>query len=150
MSQIANTAGPGLFYVLSSPKKSLSLQEYHDWYNNEHGPLRLKLDFVSNGYRYQSRDAANDLWMACYDLDRVAGLADPSYTTLRDSRSRRECQIVEQGLERLDRRIYSLFSTRGSVSEPSPVMLTVTMSAKISDVEEVDKWYEEVPFKTPG
>ncbi|KAL9619102.1 MAG: hypothetical protein Q9160_006279 [Pyrenula sp. 1 TL-2023] len=143
MSGLSSVSGPGFFYVLSAPKETLSSEEYHDWYNREHGPLRLKLDFIPNGFRYQGRDAAKGIWMACYDLDQVAGLEDPSYTNLRATRSRRETAIVEHGLEYLDRRIYSLYSSRGSATDSSPVILAVTMRVKDSDTEEVDKWYEE-------
>lgn len=144
MPSLSNVSGPGFFYVLSAPKGTLSPEEYHDWYNYEHGPLRLKLDFIPNGYRYQGRDAAKGIWMACYDLDQVSGLEDPSYTNLRATRSQRETAIVERGLEYLDRRIYSLYSSRGSATDPSPVILAVTMRVKDPDTDEVDKWYEEV------
>ena len=143
MSDNAANPAAGFFYVLSAPKDSLSLDEYHDWYNHEHGPLRLQLDWIRNGYRYVGRDSAKDTWMACYDLEKLSGFDEPSYTKLRNERSLRESLIVQSQLRFLDRRIYSLFSCKGSVSSPPPVALAVTILAKDADVSEIDTWYEE-------
>ncbi|KAJ8605401.1 hypothetical protein MRB53_041442 [Persea americana] len=33
---------PGILYVTIQPKSSLPLPDYEDWYNNEHGPNRLR------------------------------------------------------------------------------------------------------------
>ncbi|KAL9109780.1 MAG: hypothetical protein Q9227_005649 [Pyrenula ochraceoflavens] len=143
MSNQTSTEAPGYFYVLSAPKDSLSLEEYHDWYNHEHGPLRLKLDWIRNGYRYRERDSADGTWMACYDLEKLSGFDEPSYNKLRSERSLRESLIVPGQLNFLDRRIYSLISSRGSVSSPPPVVLVVVLKVKHEDVSEIDRWYEE-------
>ena len=136
--------GPGIFYVLSQTKPTQSVEEYHDWYNNEHGPLRLKLDFIENVYRYEAIDSEPPLYMACYDLSRVSGLEEPQYTRLKGERSGREARIVGKGLECLDRRIYSLFSSKGESKKPAAVVLAVRMFVKPENVDKVDAWYEEV------
>lgn len=103
---------PGILYVTMSPSPSLSSSDFHNWYNNEHGPLRLRLHpLVTNGFRYRAADldtpappssstttqpqdgnaaprdgAANAKheWMAIYDLPNVGILNEPAYLKLRD------------------------------------------------------------------
>ena len=45
--------------------------------------------------------------------------------------------------ESLDRKIYSLFSERGSNPKPAPVQLVVSMRVNESDLEDFDAWYEQ-------
>lgn len=136
-----------MLYVLSEPKPSLPVEEFHDWYNNEHGPLRIQLPFVENGLRYKT-DSTPPVWLASYDLTDVSGLQQRMYTRLRDERSDRETRIVENELKYLDRRIYSLVSSRGSNFSPAPVSIAVTLILKPADVEEFDRWYERVSYCT--
>jgi hypothetical protein len=39
--------GPGLLHVLVDPGLKVSEQQFHDWYNNEHGPERMRLQVLS-------------------------------------------------------------------------------------------------------
>ena len=34
---------PGILHVLTDPGPNVTLDEFHDWYNNEHGPARMRL-----------------------------------------------------------------------------------------------------------
>ena len=45
--------------------------------------------------------------------------------------------------ESLDRKIYSLFSTRGDNPKPAPVQLAVSMRVNEADLEDFDNWYEQ-------
>jgi hypothetical protein len=38
---------PGILHVLTDPGPNVTLDEFHDWYNNEHGPARMRL-YVEN------------------------------------------------------------------------------------------------------
>lgn len=49
---------PGLLFVRMNPHDDLSPEEFHDWYNNEHGPMRLRLSLIENGYRFRALDVA--------------------------------------------------------------------------------------------
>lgn len=51
-------SNPGLLFVRMNPNDNLSPEEFHDWYNNEHGPMRLRLDSIENGYRLRALDVA--------------------------------------------------------------------------------------------
>lgn len=92
---------PGLLCVSKSLKRSLSVQECDNWYNNEHVPLRMRLPFFLNGFRYRAlssetwgSSAANaPEWLAIYDIsdmwelkkNKYKELLFPSIQSLRDN-----------------------------------------------------------------
>lgn len=95
---------PGFLAVLSEPGVHVSLDEFHDWYNNEHIPLRLNhLPSFLSGARYQSIDGVKPSWIAVYEIDDTKTFRDRSYTVLRETRSEREKDLMER-LEVMDRR----------------------------------------------
>ncbi|EIN05189.1 alpha/beta-hydrolase [Punctularia strigosozonata HHB-11173 SS5] len=131
-----------LLYVLSHPKESET--EFHDWYNNEHGPARLCLPYFSNGYRYKANDGQTPEWLATYDIEDVNKLEEESYKQLRESRSERETRVIEQEIEILDRRMYTLVSSRGTaVPEPGSILVAVAIDVENEHEEDFDRWYEE-------
>jgi hypothetical protein len=140
---ISPAAEPGLFYIVSQPKSGCE-EDYHEWYNTEHGPLRLQLDFVRNGYRYRCTDADSKAFLAIYDLARLAGLQEPRYTHLRANRSTRERKVIADKIDWIDRRVYRDVSSRGRSDDPAPVIMTVALLVRDELVSEVHRWYEKV------
>lgn len=150
-----------------APQPSLSPAQFHDWYQNEHGPGRLRLSYIfPNGFRYKATDAQSPEWMAIYDVTDVDYLNKDVYTQLRKDpiQSQRERDTMKQ--IKVDRKFYDLVS-----SKQSPEFLTleevryegtegnVLVSAIVtlkdpSKKEELDKWMEEehIPMlsKVPG
>jgi hypothetical protein len=147
--KLAAYKGPGFFCVLSQPDASLPIEDYHHWYNTEHGPARLKLDNFLTGFRYKSRDLEAPVWLACYELKRVSALTDPQYTILREERSERERHVLKC-MKYMDRRVYTNFSSRGVDRSPAAILLAVTMYVRNERVDEVDCWYEEVRRAIPS
>lgn len=143
---ISPPAEAGFLYILSEPKPEY-VQEYHDWYNTEHGPARVQLDFVTNGYRYKCVDADSRTFLAIYDLARLGGLQEPGYNLLRDCRSARERRVLEEQINWMNRRVYKNISSRGLPEGPSPVMMTVSLLVRNELVAEVNRWYEKVSRK---
>jgi pimeloyl-ACP methyl ester carboxylesterase len=96
----------GLLYVTMQPKDGLSLSQFNDWYNNEHGPNRLRLPFFETGYRYRAIDRQEPEFMALYDVDDMAWLDKEIYTRLRAPpvQSQRERDTMKQ--IKIDRRFY--------------------------------------------
>jgi hypothetical protein len=95
---------PGFLAVLSEPGNQVSLNEFHDWYDNEHIPLRLNhLPSFLSGARYHQSIGKKPSWIAVYDIDDTKTFKDPSYTVLREKRSKREEDLIGR-LEVLDRR----------------------------------------------
>ena len=106
---------PGFLAVLSEPGSQVSLDEFHDWYDNEHIPLRLNhLPSFLSGARYQSIDGVKPSWIAVYEVDDTKTFKDQSYTVLREKRSSRE-EVVIGRLEVLDRRTCEVVREVGEV-----------------------------------
>ncbi len=134
----------GSLFVRIRPKSTLSLEEFQDWYNTEHGPLRMKLEFFLVGYRYRSRDLDPPLWLATYDVTALSCLDDPRYRILREQRSPREQILLTEEMDYLDRRIYQTLSVRGRSDGPAPVIMAVTFVVKQELAQELHAWYQQV------
>ncbi|KAF2264125.1 alpha/beta hydrolase-like protein [Lojkania enalia] len=165
---------PGILYVTMQPRDTLSAAQFHDWYNNEHGPSRLRLSFCHNGFRYRASDLTSSNpasetqpeWMAIYDIEDMDYLTKDVYTRLRKEpvQSQRERDTMKQ--IKVDRRFYDFlgewkgegFKKLEDVGNEGEGNVMVTVSFTLYDGEEKEKelerWYEEehVPMlmKVPG
>ena len=103
MAQDAS-AQPGMLYVTMKPNPELSSDQFHDWYNNEHGPMRLRFPFFANGFRYRATDLGNPAtkeapeWLAWYDVTDMLEMTKEPYTALRQPpiQSQRERDTMKQ------------------------------------------------------
>ncbi|KAH8884897.1 alpha/beta-hydrolase [Thozetella sp. PMI_491] len=159
-------ADPGMLYVTMQPQPGLSLDQFHEWYNNEHGPTRLRLPQIfSNGLRYRATDGLEPIFLAAYDVTSMSHLETPTYTSLRANRSDREAGTIGQVDVR--RYFFDHVSTLASPNFVPPEQLTddeaegrvlVYVAVTLKDIagaeEAVAKWYEEehIPMlsKVPG
>lgn len=164
---------PGILYVTMQPKDGLAESEFHDWYNNEHGPTRLRLPFCENGFRYRAIDLegappseSKPEWMAVYDITDMATLTEDTYLRLRDPpvKSQREVDTMKQ--IKVDRKLYDFYAEEKS-SEfkkleevenegEANVMVGVFLQLKPGE-ENVKKWADwykeehiEMLSKVPG
>lgn len=155
------------------PKDGLAESEFHDWYNNEHGPTRLRLPFCDNGFRYRAVDLEGappsenkPEWMAVYDITDMAALTEDTYLRLRDPpvKSQREVDTMKQ--IKVDRKLYDFYAEQKS-SEfkkleevenegEANVMVCVFLQLKPGE-ENVKKWADwykeehiEMLSKVPG
>lgn len=112
-----STPTPGILYVTMQPKPNLSIDQFHDWYNNEHGPNRNRVPCVENGFRYRATDLENvggvgsDLmpeYLACYDITDMEDLKREPYISLRtdEVKSQREKDTMAE--IKVDRKLYDL------------------------------------------
>ncbi|PGH02560.1 hypothetical protein GX51_04587 [Blastomyces parvus] len=115
---------PGLLYVTMQPGDDLSPAQFHDWYNNEHGPTRLRLPFITNGFRFRATDTdtASDPsssshpispeWLAIYDVQDMAELQREPYLRLRrdDVKSKREKEVMAKIT--VERRLYDFVESK--------------------------------------
>ena len=131
----------GLLFVYSDPGP-VPLAEFNDWYDNEHGPLRLTVPGISAGYRFRALDDQSPRWLAYYEMK--SGVLDsPEYKALAASASPREKSIMSS-LATLDRRVYSLLSDSGSADdEPPAVVLAVSLSVPPGREDDLAAWYAE-------
>ncbi|RYO91400.1 hypothetical protein DL766_001365 [Monosporascus sp. MC13-8B] len=106
-------ASPGILYVAMQPRPGLPLEQFHEWYNNEHGPTRLRLpEIFMNGLRYQAADGQEPAFLAYYDVKSMPLLETEAYTSLRANRSPREAETI--GQVDVKRYFWDLVSTRQS------------------------------------
>ena len=145
--------GPGYLAVAIQPGPETDDTAFHEWYNTEHGPLRLRLPFITTGDRYKATDGARPEWSAVYDVTDLKWVDRRIYSRLREERSKRE-KAVMGTFESLDRKIYSLVSSSGDFKGPAPVTVAVSTISKDSDLDEFNKWYTEEHIamlqKVPG
>ncbi|KAF4547116.1 Hypothetical protein D9617_58g048270 [Elsinoe fawcettii] len=150
---------PGILYVTMQPKPELPFEQFEDWYNNEHGPLRLRLSFCQNGFRYRAADLdgpgkGEHEWMAIYDLDDMDKLNGEEYLKLRGPPVQTQREVDVRPYLEINRRSFDLLSDR-KVDNYQPmervggedagnVMVHVAFTVKPDqDPEEIGRWYEE-------
>jgi len=146
--------------VFSEPGANVSEEEYHDWYDNEHIPLRVNTPTFLNWTRWKAVDGENSTYGASYDLESYEATKKPPYTTLAETRSEREKDILKR-IEMLDRRHYELYeaatyppSSLYDPATPAAFVAFVSVGVKPEYEEEFNKWYDEehIPLlaKVPG
>lgn len=155
------------------PQSSLTDEQFHDWYNNEHGPTRLRLPFITNGFRYRGTDVQagkgsdeKPEWMAIYDVADMEELTKDAYLRLRNPpvKSQREVDTMKQ--IKVDRKLYDFIESRESKDfkkledvqneGEGNVMVAVALDLQpgTDNKAELDKWYREEHIdllsKVPG
>ncbi|KAI0185333.1 Alpha/Beta hydrolase protein [Xylaria flabelliformis] len=159
-------AGPGSLYVTMQPQPGLPLEQFHEWYNNEHGPTRLKLPHIfTNGLRYQAADNQEPTYLAVYDVTSTSHLGTETYTSLRASRSSREAETIGQVdvqryfWDRVLSKQSPLFVPIEQLTDEEAegrmlVAVQLTPKDAANSVEEIQKWYGEEHMdmlsKVPG
>ncbi|KAI1826915.1 Alpha/Beta hydrolase protein [Xylaria intraflava] len=147
-------ATPGNLYVTMQPKPGLLPQQFHEWYNNEHGPTRVSLPQIfTNGLRYRAIDGEEPTFVATYDVTSMSHLETETYLRLRANRSPREAETIGQvDVKRyfwdlaLSRQspLFIPFETLTDEEAEGLIMLAVQLTPKEAGfVEEIQKWYEE-------
>ncbi|CAD6446076.1 d87e51cb-2696-4179-93d7-b8d73ce5c852-CDS [Sclerotinia trifoliorum] len=162
---------PGLLYVTMQPQESLSDSQWHDWYNNEHGPIRLRLPLIKNGFRYRANDLSSSTpaspshpeWMAMYDLADIAFMHTAPYLRLRGPEVKTDRERETMAQIKVVRKLFDYISGREidgykKVEEVGydEGNYVVAITAEVNDEfeEDYNKWMEEeyLPMiaKIPG
>jgi len=128
-----------LLFVYSSPG-SVSLDEFNDWYDNEHVPARLALSGFGSVARFRATDSLTPEWLATYEVA-PGTLDEPAYQAVWDNASAREKGIMSAAT--IDRRLYSPISDSGDTGEAPPVLMAVSMSVPSAGVTDMEAWYVE-------
>lgn len=165
----------GILLVFSDPGETSTLAEFHDWYDNEHVPMRSEVyDEFRSAARYSvpvsshssaeaSQAFAHSGWAAAYIISSNALYNDPTYVALRSKRSPREADLVAR-LGVLDRRIYkTLVDSVGSREASIAPMKKAEVESTASRVEligfntsaksnndeaQIAKWFAEEALPT--
>ncbi|KAI1174518.1 Alpha/Beta hydrolase protein [Nemania sp. FL0916] len=159
-------ANPGSLYVTMQPQPGLPLPQFDEWYNNEHGPTRLKLPHIfTNGLRYRAADDQQPTYLAAYDVTRMSHLETETYTSLRANRSEREADTI--GQVDVVRYFWDLVMSKqsplfvpieqlGDEEAEGLTLVAVQLTPKEGDgsLEAVRKWYRDEHIdmlaKVPG
>ncbi|GLB40925.1 hypothetical protein LshimejAT787_0901400 [Lyophyllum shimeji] len=135
---------PGFLVVFSEPGTQVCLDEFQDWYNNEHVPLRMDyLRSFLTGARFSAADALKPSWLALYDVDDTSTFEHESYTRLRSNRSPREANLVAR-LEVLDRRTCEVVVDSGpsaitsSLAASDPTKFVVTHGINFTPGQDIN------------
>jgi pimeloyl-ACP methyl ester carboxylesterase len=168
---------PGNLYVTMQPKPDLSIDQFHDWYNNEHGPNRNRLPCVENGFRYRATDLESvggtgsesmPEYLACYDITDMDLLTKEPYISLRTDavKSQREKDTMAE-IE-VDRKLYDLVEdnvnqinffriedmSNFEKTAEGNVLVSVLSVVSADEKQQLDKWYAETQIpsiqKVPG
>ncbi|KAI6778659.1 uncharacterized protein J7T54_002927 [Emericellopsis cladophorae] len=157
---------PGLLQALMQPKPTLDLPVFDEWYQNEHGPTRVRLsDIFGNGVRCRALDEREPTFAAFYDVKDIHDLETERYLTLRANRSKREASVVAQ--IDITRGFWDLIHERSADGFKAPedttdqdalgrVLLAVDLTPNEDPQakEELQKWYGEenvdMLSKVPG
>lgn len=168
---------PGNLYVTMQPKPNLSIDQFHDWYNNEHGPNRNRLPCVENGFRYRATDLTTvggtgsdsmPEYLACYDITDMDALTKEPYISLRTDavKSQREKDTMAE--IKVDRKLYDLVTDKVNEDDffviedmsnfdkatDGNVLVSVLSVVSAEEKEQLDRWYGEtqIPLiqKAPG
>ncbi|EAW06826.1 putative alpha/beta hydrolase [Aspergillus clavatus NRRL 1] len=147
-------ATPGLLYVTMHPRPSLPAAQFHDWYNTEHGPLRLRLPFVTNGFRYRATDGLEPEWVALYDITDMVELTRETYLALRCDGIKTPREKATMAQIAVDRRLYDLvddqkvpdyrpLENETDAASAGSVLIAVSVKVPADQEEELNRWYDE-------
>ncbi|OCH87458.1 hypothetical protein OBBRIDRAFT_796164 [Obba rivulosa] len=154
-------APPAFLLVFSEPGELVSESEFHDWYDNEHIPLRVAVPAFLNWTRWEAIDGLSPKWGASYDLESHEATQNPPYSTLAETRSDREKDLLSR-IKVLDRRTYEAYeghpayppSSLYDPTSPAPYTTFFSIDVKPEDEEALNNWYyeEHIPMlaKIPG
>ncbi|KAG5337262.1 hypothetical protein C0989_010051 [Termitomyces sp. Mn162] len=139
----------GFLVVFSETGSQVTLEEFQDWYNNEHVPLRMNyLKSFLTGARFSAADSLKPTWLALYDINDISTFHHESYTRLRANRSHREAALVVR-LEVLDRRTCEVLSDSGmspvssSLASSNPTTYIVTHGINVGPDGSIDDWTKD-------
>ncbi|KAL2826093.1 Thiolase, N-terminal domain-containing protein [Aspergillus cavernicola] len=148
------------------PRPSLPNAQFHDWYNSEHGPLRLRLPFVTNGFRYRAVDDLDPEWLALYDITEMEELTRPTYLALRGDGIKTPREKATMAQIAVDRKLYDLLQDEKAADfqplEDQPdttaaghvLISNTTTLADPANEDELKCWYkdEHIPMlsRVPG
>jgi hypothetical protein len=68
-------------------------REFHDWYDNEHIPLRLAIPGFRAASRYENV-GGGPRWMVVYEIDDLSALQHPAYQRLKTAPSKQTREML--------------------------------------------------------
>ncbi|KAL4811450.1 Thiolase, N-terminal domain-containing protein [Aspergillus unguis] len=138
------------------PRPSLPAAQFHDWYNSEHGPLRLRLPFITNGFRYRAVDGEEPEWVALYDITDMDELTRETYLSLRTDKIKTPREKETMAQIAVGRKLYDLLQDEKAADfkplEDQPdtdaaghvlISNTSTLPADPAKEDDLKAWYKD-------
>ncbi|KAH9854560.1 hypothetical protein C2E23DRAFT_726234 [Lenzites betulinus] len=138
----------GLLFVYSEPGSAVSTEEFNDWYDNEHVPLRLPIPGFQTWSRWAAVDGKTPSYAAVYGLSAPSVASDPAHAHLGATRSDREKSIMSRA-SLIDRRTYALCEPAVAPSagydraQPGPFVCIAEVDIKPEAEADFNRWYDE-------
>jgi antibiotic biosynthesis monooxygenase (ABM) superfamily enzyme len=159
-SSTSTSTASDLLLVFSETGDRVNENEFHDWYDNEHIPLRQAVPGFQSCIRLVQADGKSPTWGAIYNIESLAVLESQPYKNLWNTQSDREKQVL-RNLALLDRRKYARNerapvrtkeSFKGLRQGQAVVLVSFDIAPEHAD--ELHRWYEEEHIemlrKVPG
>jgi hypothetical protein len=129
---------PGMLFSQMEPPAGWE-GEFHQWYEEEHIPVRLAIDGFESATRYRALEGT-PAYLAVYELSDLDALQTPQYAELKQSPSTRTSRMLSSVLG-FTRFTCELCSDTGPAAEPSHLSV-VAFSVPERDRDDFDDWYE--------
>ncbi len=121
-------------------------QEFHDWYNDEHIPVRMAVKGFQGARRYAASD--NGGYLAVYEMDGPDVLQGPAYAEVKGKPSELTKRMLSEvkGFTRYTGNTYSVKCQPGLSYEEaldSPFLYSVLFRVPADEYGDFNNWYEK-------
>ncbi len=131
---------PGLLFSQMEPPAGWE-DEFHEWYETDHIPARMKIPGFHSAWRYEAVDG-DPRWLACYFLDDLATLEQPAYAELKANPGAPTERMLAN-VEKFTRYICEQTYDTGEAPDEEIGLLSVVAFEVPEEAEErFDAWYE--------
>lgn len=115
-------------------------EDFHDWYDTEHIPVRTSIEGFTGAQRYKAID--DDNYLVVYDFDSLNVLQKPEYRMLKDEPSERTKWMLEN-VTNFTRHIGREIGRTEEVEQAvlnAPVIFIAMFDVPKEDQKEFDDW----------
>ena len=129
----------GILFSQMEPPAELE-DEFNDWYETEHIPVRLALPGFRRAVRYLEREAHRK-YLAVYEIDDLEVLKSPGYRALKTTPSERTALMLKS-VRGFTRYTCTLAFDTGSSPERGKYLSAVAFAVPREQEASLDDWYE--------
>lgn len=143
MTESKREATPGVLNVLMDVGSNSSVQEFHQWYNQKHGPTQMATKGFQSGLRYEASDGSTPKWLATYEVEDISVLQIPDYNNPENNFSPEEARILK-GTSFVGHNIYRIVHYQGHFQPKiGTTLLMVRLLVPSVNAQELESWYKD-------
>lgn len=136
--------GGAILFSEMTPDPSFAA-DFHDWYDTEHIPIRMRAPGFVSGQRYRAQ--SGPAWLAVYEMDDLGALDSPEYRVIKGQPSDRTRWMLKNvsGFTRyLGREIHCRQrDDADNAALDAPILYAVWFNVPADRAEEFNNWYEQ-------